>query len=111
MPHTPELPLLRRATFRAPSARPDALPALDAVDGERFDPPAVGKPAVPVAAESSPVAPQEGQAPAPRRRHPPPQRTHGTRPAEGPPANYGLPAEATTLEGFLFPATYTLDPG
>jgi UPF0755 protein len=27
------------------------------------------------------------------------------------PANYGLPAEATTLEGFLFPATYTLDPG
>jgi UPF0755 protein len=31
--------------------------------------------------------------------------------AAEPPANYGLPAEATTLEGFLFPATYTLDPG
>ena len=30
--------------------------------------------------------------------------------AAEPPANYGLPAEATTLEGFLFPATYTLDP-
>ncbi|MFC9558459.1 endolytic transglycosylase MltG [Agromyces sp. NPDC056965] len=28
-----------------------------------------------------------------------------------PPASYGLPAEATTLEGFLFPATYTLEPG
>jgi len=27
------------------------------------------------------------------------------------PQSYGLPAEATTLEGFLFPATYTLDPG
>jgi len=25
------------------------------------------------------------------------------------PASYGLPAEATTLEGFLFPATYELD--
>ena len=24
---------------------------------------------------------------------------------------YGLPAEATTLEGFLFPATYTFEPG
>ncbi|WP_350349784.1 endolytic transglycosylase MltG [Agromyces sp. G08B096] len=31
--------------------------------------------------------------------------------AAEPPANYGLPPEATTLEGFLFPATYTLDPG
>ncbi|MBM7830398.1 UPF0755 protein [Agromyces cerinus] len=31
--------------------------------------------------------------------------------AAEPPANYGLPAEATNLEGFLFPATYTLDPG
>jgi UPF0755 protein len=31
--------------------------------------------------------------------------------AAEPPANYGLPAEATSLEGFLFPATYTLDPG
>jgi UPF0755 protein len=31
--------------------------------------------------------------------------------AAEPPANYGLPAEATTLEGFLFPATYTLEPG
>ncbi|MFE6966444.1 endolytic transglycosylase MltG [Agromyces sp. NPDC057679] len=30
--------------------------------------------------------------------------------AAEPPANYGLPAEATSLEGFLFPATYTLDP-
>lgn len=30
--------------------------------------------------------------------------------AAEPPANYGLPAEATNLEGFLFPATYTLDP-
>jgi UPF0755 protein len=30
--------------------------------------------------------------------------------AAEPPVNYGLPAEATTLEGFLFPATYTLDP-
>ena len=30
--------------------------------------------------------------------------------AAEPPANYGLPAEATALEGFLFPATYTLDP-
>ena len=30
--------------------------------------------------------------------------------AAEPPANYGLPAEATILEGFLFPATYTLDP-
>ncbi|MGX5694641.1 endolytic transglycosylase MltG [Agromyces soli] len=27
------------------------------------------------------------------------------------PQSYGLPAEATSLEGFLFPATYTLDPG
>ncbi|MFF2369463.1 endolytic transglycosylase MltG [Agromyces sp. NPDC058110] len=27
------------------------------------------------------------------------------------PQSYGLPAEATNLEGFLFPATYTLDPG
>lgn len=27
------------------------------------------------------------------------------------PANFGLPAEATTLEGFLFPATYSFDPG
>lgn len=27
------------------------------------------------------------------------------------PQSYGLPAEAKTLEGFLFPATYTLDPG
>ncbi|MDJ0325085.1 endolytic transglycosylase MltG [Cryobacterium sp. PH31-AA6] len=26
-------------------------------------------------------------------------------------ASYGLPAEATTLEGFLFPATYTFPPG
>lgn len=26
------------------------------------------------------------------------------------PQSYGLPAEATSLEGFLFPATYTLDP-
>ena len=26
-------------------------------------------------------------------------------------ASYGLPAEATKLEGFLFPATYTFDPG
>lgn len=26
-------------------------------------------------------------------------------------ASYGLPAEATRLEGFLFPATYTFDPG
>ncbi|MET0725276.1 MAG: endolytic transglycosylase MltG [Leifsonia sp.] len=25
--------------------------------------------------------------------------------------SFGLPAEATTLEGFLFPATYTFDPG
>jgi len=31
--------------------------------------------------------------------------------AAEPPSAYGLPAEATTLEGFLFPATYTLDPG
>ncbi len=31
--------------------------------------------------------------------------------AAEPPASYGLPAEATTLEGFLFPATYTLEPG
>lgn len=31
--------------------------------------------------------------------------------AAEPPANYGLPVEATNLEGFLFPATYTLDPG
>ena len=31
--------------------------------------------------------------------------------AAEPPASYGLPAEATSLEGFLFPATYTLDPG
>ncbi|GAA1506087.1 UPF0755 protein [Agromyces terreus] len=31
--------------------------------------------------------------------------------AAEPPANYGLPAEAKNLEGFLFPATYTLDPG
>ncbi|MFF2276486.1 endolytic transglycosylase MltG [Agromyces sp. NPDC058126] len=30
--------------------------------------------------------------------------------AAEPPANYGLPAEAANLEGFLFPATYTLDP-
>ncbi|WP_022887987.1 endolytic transglycosylase MltG [Agromyces italicus] len=30
--------------------------------------------------------------------------------AAEPPASYGLPAEATNLEGFLFPATYTLDP-
>ncbi|MEO8907499.1 MAG: endolytic transglycosylase MltG [Microbacteriaceae bacterium] len=27
------------------------------------------------------------------------------------PAPFGLPAEATSLEGFLFPATYTFDPG
>ncbi|SFR76734.1 UPF0755 protein [Agromyces sp. CF514] len=27
------------------------------------------------------------------------------------PQSYGLPAEATTLEGFLAPLTYTLDPG
>jgi UPF0755 protein len=27
------------------------------------------------------------------------------------PAEYGLPAQATTLEGFLFPATYTFAPG
>jgi len=27
------------------------------------------------------------------------------------PAAYGLPAEATSLEGFLFPATYQFDPG
>ncbi|WP_255576539.1 endolytic transglycosylase MltG [Cryobacterium inferilacus] len=27
------------------------------------------------------------------------------------PSAYGLPAEATTLEGFLFPATYTFQPG
>ena len=27
------------------------------------------------------------------------------------PAQYGVPAEATTLEGFLFPATYTFSPG
>jgi conserved hypothetical protein, YceG family len=27
------------------------------------------------------------------------------------PAAYGLPAQAKTLEGFLFPATYTFDPG
>ncbi|MEJ3403749.1 endolytic transglycosylase MltG [Rathayibacter sp. YIM 133350] len=27
------------------------------------------------------------------------------------PASFGLPAEATSLEGFLFPATYTFDPG
>ena len=27
------------------------------------------------------------------------------------PAEYGVPAEATTLEGFLFPATYTFSPG
>ena len=27
------------------------------------------------------------------------------------PATYGLPAQATTLEGFLFPATYKFDPG
>lgn len=27
------------------------------------------------------------------------------------PASYGLPAEATNLEGFLFPATYTFEPG
>ena len=27
------------------------------------------------------------------------------------PAPYGVPAEATTLEGFLFPATYTFSPG
>lgn len=26
-------------------------------------------------------------------------------------AAFGLPAEATTLEGFIFPATYTFDPG
>ncbi|GAA1842407.1 hypothetical protein GCM10009750_30820 [Agromyces salentinus] len=31
--------------------------------------------------------------------------------AAEPPQDYGLPAEATSLEGFLFPATYTLDPG
>lgn len=31
--------------------------------------------------------------------------------AAEPPANYGLPPEAISLEGFLFPATYTLDPG
>lgn len=27
------------------------------------------------------------------------------------PAAFGLPAQATTLEGFLFPATYSFDPG
>ena len=27
------------------------------------------------------------------------------------PSQYGVPAEATTLEGFLFPATYTFSPG
>lgn len=27
------------------------------------------------------------------------------------PTQYGVPAEATTLEGFLFPATYTFSPG
>ena len=27
------------------------------------------------------------------------------------PAQYGVPAEASTLEGFLFPATYTFSPG
>ncbi|WP_448810163.1 endolytic transglycosylase MltG [Agromyces bauzanensis] len=27
------------------------------------------------------------------------------------PQAYGLPAEATSVEGFLFPATYTVDPG
>jgi UPF0755 protein len=27
------------------------------------------------------------------------------------PAEYGVPVEATTLEGFLFPATYTFSPG
>jgi UPF0755 protein len=31
--------------------------------------------------------------------------------AAEPPANYGLPAEATSLEGFLFPATYELKKG
>ena len=35
----------------------------------------------------------------------------GSAAAAEPPASYGLPAEATTLEGFLFPATYTLEPG
>lgn len=30
--------------------------------------------------------------------------------AAEPPASYGLPAEATSLEGFLAPRTYTLDP-
>lgn len=28
-----------------------------------------------------------------------------------PPSSYGLPAEAKNLEGFLFPATYSIDPG
>lgn len=28
-----------------------------------------------------------------------------------PPSGYGLPAEAKSLEGFLFPATYSIDPG
>ncbi|BDI22796.1 endolytic transglycosylase MltG [Herbiconiux sp. L3-i23] len=31
--------------------------------------------------------------------------------ASADPASFGLPAEATTLEGFLFPATYQFDPG
>jgi len=30
--------------------------------------------------------------------------------AAEPPQSYGLPAEAQSLEGFLFPATYTVDP-
>ena len=43
------------------------------------------------------------------RRHPAGGAAGGRRGAARP--HYGLPAEATTLEGFLFPATYTLDPG
>lgn len=49
VPHTPELPLLRRATFRAPSTRPDAVPALDA-GGEPADL------AVPLPVDPAPIA-------------------------------------------------------
>jgi hypothetical protein len=48
VPHTPELPLLHRATFRAPSTGPDAVPAVESSQSA---------PADPVPAETAPPEP------------------------------------------------------
>src|SRR4029453_6839513 len=38
VPHTPELPLLRRSTFREPAPRPDSTPADDSASVELPEP-------------------------------------------------------------------------